>query len=412
MNETAEQTAIHTLPLAATHRTHGATFAERDGFMLPAAYGDARAEYAAVRGGGDSSAGDRAGDGGAGLIDLSARARIEVGGAEAVQFLNGLITNDVKTLAAGAWMAAAFPNVQGRLLAHARVARPGAEGSFLIDTEPATHEKVFQTLQRFTLAGDFRVNDVTGETVQFSVQGARAGAIIESALGGAFAPETEPRRQGASVVAWRESAAVTVMHATHTGEDGYDLVCAAAAGADLWEALTTAGARPVGFDAFEVLRVEAGVARHGVDVTDANVVLEAAGRDDEEAVSYTKGCYIGQEIIARIHWRGHVAKRLAGLVLADDAELGADAKVKTAEGKEIGRVTSQVFSPRLARRVALAVLKYDYLKPGTEVSIVAAEAERAARVAELPFVRGSWYAADAAAAVVVGAPGDEGEATS
>ncbi|MCA1564144.1 MAG: aminomethyltransferase family protein [Acidobacteria bacterium] len=378
MSETVEQLSARHLALAETHRKHGATFAERDGRMLPAAYGDASAEYEAVRGGD-----------GAGLVDLSARGRIEVSGSEAVQFLNGLITNDVKTLGAGAWMLAAFPNVQGRLLAHARVARPGEEVSFLIDTEPATHEKVFQTLQRFTLAGDFRVKDVTGETAQLSLQGARAGAIIESALGGAFAPETARQQQSAANVPWRETGQqVVVLHATHTGEDGHDLVCASDAAADLWEALTNAGARPVGFDAFEVLRVEAGEPRHGVDVTDSNVVLEA-GRDD--AVSYTKGCYIGQEIIARIHWRGHVAKRLAGLVLEDERAPGAEAKVRTMDGKEIGRITSHVFSPRLARRIALATLKYDYLQPDTQVSVVAGEAELAARVAELPFVRGSWY---------------------
>lgn len=395
MNETAEQLTVQHLPLAETHRQHGATFAERDGHMLPSAYGDTRAEYEAVRGGD-----------GAGLVDLSARARIEVSGAEAVQFLNGLITNDVKTLGAGAWMLAAFPNVQGRLLAHARVARPGEEVSFLIDTEPATHEKVFQTLQRFTLAGDFRVRDVTGETAQFSLQGAGARTLIESVLGGAFA-QTGGQQQSVAVASWGAARPVTLLHATHTGEDGYDLVCPSAAAADLWEALTRAGARPVGFEAFEVLRVEAGMPRHGVDVTEANVVLEA-GRD--EAVSYTKGCYIGQEIIARIHWRGHVAKRLAGLVLEDEREPGADAKVKTADGKEIGRITSTVFSPRLARRIALAILKYDYLQPDTQVSVVAGEAELAARVAELPFVRGSWYTAEAT--TIADAPGDGVEATS
>jgi folate-binding protein YgfZ len=387
MNETVEEPAIRKLTLEETHRRHGATLAARDGWLFPSDYGDARAEYEAVRGGD-----------GAGLVDLSARARIEVSGAESVQFLNGLITNDVKTLSPGAWMLAAFPNVQGRLLAHARVARRGEEVEFLLDTEPATHEKVFQTLQRFTLAGDFRVRDVTDETAQFSLQGARARHIAESALGVAFAP-VAPQEQSVAVVSWGESRQVIVLHATHTGEDGYDLVCASEAAADLWEALTKAGARPVGFDAFEVLRVEAGEPRHGVDVTDTNVVLEA-GRD--EAVSYTKGCYIGQEIIARIHWRGHVAKRLAGLVLADEREPDADATVRTTEGREIGRITSQVFSPRLGRRIALAVLKYDYLQPDTQVSIVAGGEERAAHVAELPFVRGSWYAA----------PGDGGEAIS
>ena len=402
MNEAVEEVAIHKLPLAEMHRASGATFAARDGWLLPSAYGDARAEYEAVRGAA-----------GAGLIDLSARGRIEVGGAEAVQFLNGLITNDVKTLAPRSWMHAAFPNVQGRLLASVRVARPGDEISFLIDTEPATHQKVFGLLERFTLAGDFRVKDVSAQTAQFSLQGARAGAIIESVLGGAaYAQSGEPPSEsGVTVVTvsnWRETHPVTLLHATHTGEDGYDLVCDADAAADLWEALTQAGAQAVGFDAFEVLRVEAGEPRFGVDVNETNVVLEA-GREDE-AVSYTKGCYIGQEIIARIHWRGHVAKRLAGLVLEDERELEADAKVRTVDGREIGRITSTVFSPHLGRRIALAILKYDYLQAGTPVSIVAGEEERAAHVASLPFTRGSWYAAGAPVGDDVGGSnsGDDG----
>ncbi|HLL72739.1 MAG TPA: aminomethyltransferase family protein [Pyrinomonadaceae bacterium] len=388
MSEAVEQlTATRKLALEETHRRRGATFAERDGWMMPATYGDTRAEYEAVRGS----------SGAAGLIDFSARGRIEVGGAEAVQFLNGLITNDVKTLAAGTWMHAAFPNVQGRLLASVRVARAGEEVSFLIDTEPATHEKVFQTLQRFTLAGDFRVIDVSAETVQLSLQGAGARAILESVLGNAHAQIGDQRQQQQSAfyVSWREAHPLTILRATHTGEDGYDLICDARHATVLWEALVGAGAHACGFDAFEVLRVEAGEPRHGVDVTDANVVLEA-GRE-EEAVSYTKGCYIGQEIIARIHWRGHVAKRLAGLMLEGDMELDDattaidGARVRSADGKEIGRVTSSVFSPRLGRRIALCILKYDYLEPDTQVLVVSGEVEGAARVASLPFVRGSWY---------------------
>jgi aminomethyltransferase len=383
MNEAVEEAAVQTLPLAEMHRERGAIFAERDGWLLPASYGDARAEYEAVR-----SAG------GVGLIDLSARGRIYVGGAEAVQFLNGLITNDVKTLAPHAWMHAAFPNVQGRLLASVRVARAGDEVGFLIDTEPTTHRKVFGLLERFTLAGDFRVKDSTAETAQFSLQGARAGEIVESVFGGAAQaqngqPQSASHVAFVTVITWRERHPVTLLHATHTGEDGYDLVCGADVAADLWDALTEAGARAVGFDAFEVLRVEAGEPRFGVDVNETNVVLEAG--QEQEAVSYTKGCYIGQEIIARIHWRGHVAKRLAGLLLEDERELEAGAKVSSLDGREIGRVTSQVFSPRLARRIALAILKYDYLQAGTRVLVFVGEEERAAQVAELPFTRGSWH---------------------
>src|SRR6266852_6466776 len=127
------------------------------------------AEYSAVR------------DGGAGLIDLSSRGRLLVSGSEAVVFLNGLITNDMKTLAVNSWMPAVFPNVQGRLLASVRVIH--RDDGFLIDTESATHETVLKLLERFTMAGDFRVTDLTDETVTLSIQGKQAGKIISATLG-------------------------------------------------------------------------------------------------------------------------------------------------------------------------------------------------------------------------------------
>lgn len=338
-----------------------------------ASYGDTQAEYEAVRGGG------------AGLFDLSARGRIEVSGAEAVTFLNGMLTNDVARLEEGAWMQAAFPNPQGRLVAATRILKRG--DSFLFDTEAATYAAVLKHLERFTLAGDFRVRDLTAETVLLSVQGARASEFVGAALG-AEAAATE---RGRVTRATLGEGHVTVIRATHTSEDGFDLFVDAASAEQLWDALTTAGARPAGHDALEVLRVEAGVPRYGVDASDANVVLEVV--DEAEAVSYTKGCYAGQEIIARIHWRGHVAKRLAGVVFDRDAEPPADARLRDcASGREAGRISSNAFSPRLSRRVALALVKYDFLAPGTELKVFSGDAEVcAAHVAELPLVRGSWY---------------------
>ncbi|MFL6211925.1 MAG: aminomethyltransferase family protein [Pyrinomonadaceae bacterium] len=331
-----------------------------------------RAEYDAVRGGG------------AGLFDLSARGRIEVRGAEAVQFLNGLITNDVKALAPGAWMYAAFPNVQGRLLALARVLRPSAEAVFLFDTEVATRERVRQNLERFTLAGDFHVRDLTAETAQLSLQGTQAAQLIARVLG---ADAAQLERMHVAVVSWRGHE-LTLLRATHTSEDGFDLIAGVDASAELRRALLDAGAHPCGDEVLEVLRVEAGVARYGVDMTEINVVLEAV---PEDAVSYTKGCYVGQEIIARIHWRGHVAKRLTGLLFEDDCAVAPEAKIVALDGKEIGRVTSVVYSPHLARTVALGYVKFDYLAPGTEVRV--GEEAHAARISALPLVRGSWRAA-------------------
>jgi folate-binding protein YgfZ len=378
----AGEAALRRSPLDEVHGRAGTVVREQDGCLVPASYGDARAEYEAVR------------EGGAGLFDLSSRGRVEVSGGEAVQFLNGMLTNDVARLEEDAWMSAAFPNPQGRLVAAVRVFRRG--DAFLFDTEAATCERVLRSLERFTLAGDFRVRDLTRETAQLSVQGARAPEVVRSALG-AGAAETARGRVNTAPF---QSGGVTVVRATHTAEDGFDLFVSAGDAEALWGALVGAGARPAGFDALEVLRVEAGIARYGVDATEANVVTEVL--DEAEAVSYTKGCYVGQEIIARIHWRGHVAKKLTGLVVEDGAEMGAGGETEApagallrspGEGREAGRVTSVVFSPRLKRRVALAVVKYDYLQPGTELKVLEGEREVcAARVSGLPLVRGSWYA--------------------
>jgi folate-binding protein YgfZ len=343
---------------------------ERDGWLLPAHYGDAAAEYSAVR------------DGGAGLFDLTPRGRIEVRGAEAVQFLNGLVTNDVQTLATGAWMHAALPNAQGRLLALARVLRPTAEEVFLFDTEAATRERVRETLARFTLAGDFRVRDLTDETAQVSVQGAKAAELIAQTVGDEVA---QLERMHTSAVAWRAHT-LTVARATDTGEDGFELIGSHEASTELRAALVETGAQSCSADTLEVLRIEAGVPRYGVDMSETNVVPESV---PGEAISYTKGCYVGQEIIARIHWRGHVAKKLTGLLLADEDAPAHGALVATTDGREIGRITSSVFSPRLQRAVALAYVKYDYLAPDTDVRV--GDAGTAARVAELPLVRGGWW---------------------
>lgn len=374
-SHTVEETTARRSPLEEAHRRAGATLREQDGCLVPASYGDARAEYDVVRGVGS-----------AGLFDLSSRGRVEVSGGEAVQFLNGLLTNDVARLEDGAWMSAAFPNPQGRLVAAARVFRRG--DTFLFDTEAATCERMLRSLERFTLAGDFRVRDLTRETAQLSVQGARASEVVRAALG-ASAAETVRGRTG---TAQFQNGEVTVARATHTAEDGFDLFVSAADAEALWDALVASGARAVGFDALEVLRVETGVARYGVDASDANVVIEVL--DEASAVSYTKGCYTGQEIIARIHWRGHVAKKLTGLIFDREREAPTDARLRDCgDGREVGRITSTVFSPRLRRQVALALVKYDYLQPGTELKVFSGDAEVcAAHISELPLVRGSWYA--------------------
>jgi len=370
MTEALEQIAIRKSPLEEMHIQAGASMQQCDGWSVPASYGDILFEYAAVR------------EGSVGLIDLSPRGRIQVSGSEAIPFLNGLITNDMKTLEENHWMPAAFPNVQGRLIASIRVVR--SKDGFLIDTEAATHERVLKTVEHFTLAGDFRVTDLTNETALVSLQGRQAAKMVQSVFGKAV---PEMPRTGAAELKWRESE-ITLIRASHTAEDGFDLIVNSDQAEQLWKALVNAGARPLGFDALELLRIEAGLPRYTVDMDEATVVTEA---NLDDAVSYTKGCYLGQEIIARIKYRGHVAKKLTGIMFDQAVRLENDAKIRAADDKDIGRITSVTYSPQLGRTIALGYVKYDYLSSGTTVKVVWGAEEFVAEVTELPFVRGSWY---------------------
>ncbi len=370
MSEATEIATLRKSPLDEAHLQAGALMKDCNGWSVPASYGDELFEYAAVR------------EKGAGLIDLSSRGRFHVSGSEAVQFLNGLITNDMKTLKENRWMLAAFPNVQGRLIASVRVIRRG--DGFLIDTEAVTQDHVSKTIERFTLAGDFHVRDITGETALLSVQGKHAAENIRSVIGDAA---TGASQDGVAIIDW-EQEELTVLRSTHTAEDGFDLVINAKHAVVLWNALVSAGARPVGFDALNILRIEAGSPRYGIDLDETNVVTEA---NLDDAVSFTKGCYIGQEIIARIKYRGHVAKKLAGFKFDRAIALQHDAKIRSFDDKDIGRITSATLSPHLGRTIALGYVKYDYLTPETVVKVVSGAEEFAARVTELPLVRGSWY---------------------
>lgn len=130
-------------------------------------------------------------------------------------------------------------------------------------------------------------------------------------------------------------------------------------------------------DLYELLRIESGIPKYGVDMDEMTIVPELGL---EGMIAYNKGCYVGQEIIARIHFRGHVAKQLTGLVSEAPLPAGAELEV---EGKNAGRITSTAFSPKLERNISLGFVRYDYLTPGTHASV----AGRTATVSELPFLR-------------------------
>lgn len=300
------------------------------------------------------------------------RGLIEVSGKEAVMFLNGLITNDVKAMTENSWMLAAFPNAQGRLLAIVRVLR--IEDKFIFETEAETYEKVLQNLNRFTLAGDFKVRDLTEGISYISLRGRDFSTLKFNTPNENEIVEID--FQGVkmfSVKAFRSNGFDVFVPQTQIQEE-------------FWEELVNVGAAEIGEETQEILRVENGVPKYGSDMDETTIVPELG---IDELISYNKGCYIGQEIIARIHFRGHVAKQLTGLVLsgplapANDADLKfQNAELKSADGKNAGRITSTVFSPKIGKQIALAYVRYDYLAEGTELKA----GETTAKVTNLPFV--------------------------
>jgi folate-binding protein YgfZ len=291
---------------------------------------------------------ERVRSGGAGYIEMT-RGMIAVWGNEAVQFLDGMITNDVKTLADGDQMLAAFPNAQGRLLAVARILKQG--DMFWIETEAETRQQLYENLFRFTFAGDFFVEDRS--------EGFRFFQVYNFDLEGT-----------ARVLQFAALRGPSVTYAVP--DDAYVGSARAIGDRETVE---------INDQLYETLRIEDGIPRYGVD-TDNTTIVPELGLDG--LISYNKGCYIGQEIIARIHFRGHVAKRLTGLMVRDSTEgdvLPPGVEL-AANGRNAGKVTSSTYSPTLKKVIALAYVRYEFLAAGTQL----AAGDTEVTVNELPLL--------------------------
>jgi folate-binding protein YgfZ len=252
-------------------------------------------------------------------------------------------------------MNAAFPNAQGRLLAVVKVWK--MDGKFYFDTEDKTYETVLKNLERFTLAGDFKVADLSREFVCFSVQGREI-------------PDFR----------------FQILNNADIGEKGFYFYVKQTAAENFKKYLHELGIKTVSDQAFEVLRIEAGLPLYGVDMDDSTVVPEI---NIPNLISYEKGCYIGQEVIARIHFRGHVAKQLTGLVFEDLSEPSASAdgligaETKSTHDKNAGKITSVAYSPKLEKQIALGFVRYAFLEEGTTLKV----RDSMAKVKNLPFVK-------------------------
>jgi tRNA-modifying protein YgfZ len=330
-----------------------------------------------------------------GLLDASERGKLALTGAGAVEFLNGQITNELADLRPGEGRYAAFLTNKGKMLGDLRVLAVGAESAvggdstpgedspagagaaveeLLLDTERVALQALFDMIRRYRIGYEVELHKRTLESALLSLTGPDAHAVAARALPAAAAilPATEHAHVGATVA----GRPVRVI-ATDAG--GLDVLCASADRETVYEALVEAGARPVGPASAEIVRVERGRPRFGVDLDESTIPQEAGL--NERAVSFTKGCYVGQETVARLHYRGKPNRHLRGLRITDPTRPAAPGDELRLGERVVGQLTSAVLSP-IFGSIGLALVRRE-AAPGSTVTL-GAEGP-AAVVLELPF---------------------------
>jgi len=359
-----------TLPLHEFHQSLGASFASLNGAEVVADYGDAPAEHSALH---ES----------AGVLDLTFRSRLCLTGTDRVRFLHGQITNDVKTLRVGEGCYAALTTAKGKMQSDLNLFVLPDE--LLLDFEPGYASTVAQRLEKYIVADDAQVVDVAPLYGLLSVQGPEAESAVR-AIGLFTEIPTNPL--GSAKMSDATLGEIYLMNNSRLGRAGFDLfvpsTALAAATDKLIVAAKALGGRAVGWNAFEIARIEAGIPRFGVDMDETNLPQECG--IEARALSYTKGCYIGQEVLNRIHSVGHVNRELRGLRLADDLKTLAVKGDKLFQGdKEVGYITSTTYSPKLHANIALGYVRREVSSIGTKLNLRSELGGTQASIVSVPF---------------------------
>jgi glycine cleavage system T protein len=350
-------------PLADEHLACGATLAAYHGAEVPVRFRDWRSEHEAVRAA-------------AGLFDFSFRSKFTLTGEHRVRFLHRVVSNDVKRLFTGQGTYATLLSAQGRILVDLRIYAD--EDRLWVDTDADLAEKAIAALKRYII-GD-RVEIEPSELYTVALQGPQSRKALGELLGSSL-EHLEDEMDHCAVD--HEGGRARAVRLSSTGEEGYEVWLEAAAIGRFWRAARDAGGSPItacGSEALESLRIEAGVPRYGQELGEDTLPLEAGLLG---ALSFNKGCYVGQEIVERARTRGHVNWRLMGLCLEAGAPVPRPGESLTADAKSIGEVTSACFSPKLGRPLALAYVRREVSQPGTKLTLATGTV---AEVAELPFV--------------------------
>ena len=359
----AEHTPLHEATTKA-----GAAFVEDAGWLAPAHFGDPTAEYNHAHHG-------------CVVLDQSNRGKVELTGKEAAFFLNNLCTNDVKNLPLGAGCEFFLTTAKAKIVAHGflyHVRLSEGQPALWLDLEPGMGEKVIQHLDHFVISEQVEFADRTREFGQMHLAGPNAVAVLERALMDDIPPLAELQHMERTFGA---DATCHIRRRDPLGLPGFDVVCLRTRAENVWQMLLRAGAQPAGKEAFDALRVEAGTPVWGADI-DENTFAPEVGRNTQ-AICYTKGCYLGQEPIVMARDRGQVNRTLLGVKLPSGIVPRGSALFR--EGKDVGRVMTNLQSPRLGTVIGLAYVRRGSQEPGTKLEVETGGQRQTAEVVKLPF---------------------------
>ena len=360
------------LLLETQHRALQATCSPIAGREVPIHYGNPVAEHEAVRKS-------------AGVADLSARALWSVTGPDRAKYLQGTLTNDLAALGPGQSCYTALLDVKGHL--QADLYAYAMEEAILLDLDQALEEPTIATLKKYVVIYKVTLNNVSEDWLHLFVSGPNTVDWLSGLFGSSLPTLQE---QQLAPCQW-QGQSVWLIRRSETGEFGLHLLVPVSIGPAFWSALLDAGkavgGRPIGQEALESLRIEAGIPRFGVDMDSTRFPAEAGL---EHAISYTKGCYLGQETTMRLKTQGAVNRKLVGLLI-DGPTLPQHGTPLLADGQTVGSITSVLDSPTLMQKIAMGYLRKGFFDPG---SVVALPDRNTVRVTALPFYKPATLKAD------------------
>ncbi len=354
-------------PLYTAHSTLGATFAElHEGWEIVAHFSDPITEHGSVRKT-------------VGIVDLSHHGRFWLHGTDRAKFLHRINSNNVEGLKNGDGNYAILLTNRGKIISDMKVC--AFENAIGIMTNAETRKVLFKELDKYIMADDVLLEDRSAEIGTIAVHGPCSSDLVRMVLG-IDVSGLEDYHSISHEVAGRE---LTCFGTSETGENGYELCVATESMEWLWNILLTKGrnfgAQPIGLTALNSLRIEAGIPRYGAELDNSVMPLEA---ELEHAIDFEKGCYIGQEIVARMKYRGHPNRLLRGLEIDSDTP-PAHRDLILSDDKEVGWITSAVDSPTLRKTIALGYVRMAFTNPGSKVRIDNANERVDATIVSLPF---------------------------